>query len=199
MVDYSDTSGNTVLLQPLAAALRDQFMGWQCRLRQLAVREAGGKPTTGMRPQLLSPGDEPLAAAITVLIVPTDPGESIKLFQYQVLRTEDPIERYDQALEFLAASYFQRPREFSDEMTALFAHDSTLADDLLRLGQCRLLFEQYAHCYRVPCSVAEFPAEDERYQATYWHNRLFNPNLPAGVRVLGFKPAWAHASFQNFL
>jgi hypothetical protein len=29
---------------------------------------------------------------------------------------------------------------------------------------------------------------DERFQATYWHNRLFNPTLPGNVRVLGFNP-----------
>ena len=190
---------NTVLLQPAADALRDQFMGWQCRLRQLAVREAGGRPSSGMQPQVLSPDDDVLATTVTVLIIPAEPAETTKLFQYQVLRTEDPIERYDKALEYLAGSHFQRPREFSDQMTALFAHDSGLADALLQLGQCRLVFEQYTQRYRLPCSVAEFTASDARYQATYWHNRLYNPNLPALVRVLGFSPEWAHAEFQNFL
>jgi hypothetical protein len=187
----------TVLIEPAAAALRDRFIGWQCRLRQTAVRQAGGKPSAGMRPQVLSPTDEALAAAITVLIVPAEPTESVKLFRYQVLRTEDPAERYDQALELLAANYFQHPREFSDVMTALFAAKSELADELLKLGRCRLVFEQYNQSYRVPCSVVQFAEDDEQFQATFWHNRLYNPNLPAGVRVLGFKPDWSHASFHE--
>ena len=187
----------TVLIEPAATALRDRFIGWQCRLRQMAVREAGGRPSAGMRPQVMSPAGEELAAAITVLIVPADPGDSIKLFRYQVLRTEDPVERYDKALEILAANYFQHPREFSDVMTALFAAQSGLADRLLDLGRCRLVFEQHSHAYRVPCVVLRFAEDDGPFQATFWHNRLYNPNLPAGVRVLGFKPDWSHASFHG--
>lgn len=187
----------TVLIEPAAAALRDRFIGWQCRLRQMAVREAGGKPSAGMRPQVLSPDGEELAAAITVLIVPADPGDSVKLFRYQVLRTEDPVERYDQALELMAANYFQHPREFSDVMTALFAAKSELADELLSLGRCRLVFEQHNHAFRVPCIVAQLAEDDEHFQATFWHNRLYNPNLPARVRVLGFTPDWSHASYHQ--
>ena len=183
-----------VLTVPAAAALRDRFIGWQCRLRQIAVREAGGKPSPGMRPRVLSPVGEALAPAITVLIVPSDPGDSIKLFRYQVLRTEDPLERYDQALEFLAANYFQRPREFSDVMTALFAAESRLADELLALGRCRLDFVQYGQVFRLPCTVVQFTEDDEQFQATFWHNRLYNPRLPAGIRVLGFRPDWSQAS-----
>ena len=181
-------------VEPVAAALRDRFIGWQCRLRQMAVREAGGKPSAGMRPRVLSPAGEALAPAITVLIVPVDPGDSIKLFRYQVLRTEDPAERYDKALELLAANYFQRPREFSDVMTALFAAESRLADELLTLGRCLLDFAQYDQVFRVPCAVVRFAGDDEQFQATFWHNRLYNPRLPAGVRVLGFRPDWSQAS-----
>ncbi len=190
-------SEKTVLIEPAAEALRDRFIGWQCRLRQMAVREAGGKPSAGMRPQVLSPVGDELAAAITVLIVPADPGDSVQLFRYQVLRTEDPVERYDKGLEFLAANYFQQPREFSDVMTALFAANSELADQLLKLGQCRLIFAQYNQSYRVPCSVVQFAQDDPHFQATFWHNRLYNPNLPAGVRVLGFEPDWRHASVHD--
>lgn len=172
-------------------------MGWQCRLRQMAVREAGGKPSAGMRPRVLSPAGAELAAAITVLIVRADPGDSIKLFRYQVLRTEDPAERYDRALELLAADYFQHPREFSDVMTALFAAKSQLAEELLNLGRCDLVFEQYNDACRVPCAVVQFTEDDQHFQATFWHNRLYNPNLPAGVRVLGFKPDWSRASFHD--
>ena len=35
---------------PGGAALRDHFMGWQCRIRQHAVRTGKGRPTEGMTP-----------------------------------------------------------------------------------------------------------------------------------------------------
>jgi hypothetical protein len=35
---------------------------------------------------------------------------------------------------------------------------------------------------------------DPLYQASYWHNHLFNPNIPDGIRVLSFTPDWRHSS-----
>ena len=187
-------SDNVVRLEPAAEALRDEFIGWQCRLRQLAVRQDGGRPSAGMRPRVLSPAGDELAAGIVVLIVPAEPGETIKLFRHQVLKTQDPAERWEKALEILASRYFQRPRDFSDVLTALFAGGSALVDRLLAFGACRLEFAQYAQGYRVPCRVRALAEADDVYQATYWHNRLFNPNPPPGAQVLAFAPDWAHAT-----
>ncbi|MFO1057213.1 MAG: hypothetical protein U1E53_09620 [Dongiaceae bacterium] len=185
---------NVVRLEPAAAALRDEFVGWQCRIRQLAVREDGGRPSSGMRPAVLTPAGEALAHGIVVLLLPADPEPATKLFRYQVLKTQDPVERYDKALEILAGSHYQRPREFDDVMTGLFGNDSAVAGRLLSHGACILAFSQYAQSYRLPCAVAALGEHDPRYQATYWHNRLFNARMPAGVRVLAFRPDWAHAS-----
>jgi len=187
-------SDNVVRLEPAAAALRDEFIGWQCRLRQLAVRQDGGRPSAGMRPRVLSPAGDELAAGIIVLIVPAQPEETIKLFRHQVLKTLDPVERWEKALELMSASYFQRPRDFSDVLTALFSGGSGLVDRLLAFGACRLEFAQYAQGYRLPCRVRALAEADAFYQATYWHNRLFNPNPPPEARVLAFAPDWAHAT-----
>ena len=43
---------NVVLTKAAAAALRREFLGWQCRLRQMAARESGGRPSSGMRPRV---------------------------------------------------------------------------------------------------------------------------------------------------
>ena len=75
-------------------------------------------------------------------------------------------------------------------MTALFGAASPVAARLLSHGRCVLEFEQYAQGYRIPCSVAGLAHRHPFYQATYWHNRLFNPHLPDGVQVLSFTPDW---------
>jgi hypothetical protein len=186
--------GNVVLTGPAAAALRAEFIGWQCRLRQLAARQDGGRPSTGMRPRVTTVAGAELAAAIVTLISEAEPERATQLFRYQYQKTQDPNERYDNVLEFLQGSYFQQPAGFSDVLTALFAPGSVLACRLLDLGCCRLEFEQYTQGYRLPCAVARLSAAHPRYQATYWHNRLFNPNLPAAVEVLAFAPDWAHAT-----
>lgn len=183
-----------MLIEPAATALRDEFIGWQCRIRQLSARQAGGRPSPGMRPRVVAPSGDELSPAITVLIVEAEPHDSIALFRFQYLKTPDPTERYDKALEILSAGYFQQPRTFSDVMTALFGPRSALAARLLQQGHCILEFQEYAQAYRVPCALAELAADHSLYQATYWHNHLFNPNLPAGVRILSFTPDWTHAS-----
>ncbi len=185
---------NVVLTEQAAAALRDDFLAWQCRIRQLSARQAGGRPAAGMRPRVLSPGGDELSPGIVLVIVEEDPADSTVLFRHQYLKTNDPIERYEKILEILAAGYFQHPAAFSDVMTALFGPDSTLAAALLNQGSCSLEFEQYAQAYRLPCKVAELATDDAFFQATYWHNRMFNPNMPPGVRILSFTPGWAHAA-----
>jgi hypothetical protein len=187
-------SAEVVLLEAAAAALRDDFMAWQCRIRQLAARQAGGRPSSGMRPNVLTAQGELLSPGITVLIVEAEPGDNTALFRHQFQRTHDPVERYDKILEILSAGYFQDPTRFGDVMTALFAGNSRLAASLLNHGRCVLAFREYAQAYRIPCRVAELSIADDPYQATYWHNRMFNPSMPPAIRILTFTPDWAHAS-----
>jgi hypothetical protein len=185
---------NIVLTRSASEALRREFIGWQCRLRQLAVRQAGGRPSSGMRPRVASREGDELSPGIVTLIVESEPENSTQLFRYQYLKTHDPNERYDKMLEILQGSYFQEPDRFSDLMTALFGPRSTLAALLCAEERCILDFEQYSQGYRIPCAVARLPARHAFRQATYWHNRLFNPNLPADVEILSFRPHWPHAA-----
>jgi hypothetical protein len=184
---------NIVLTEPAAQALRQQFLGWQCRIRQLAVREGGGRPSAAMRPRATTMGGHELSPGIIVLVVESEPEASTILFRHQYLKTQDPNERYDKILEILQGSHFQRPADFSDVMTALFGPQSAVAARLLTHRRCILKFEEYAQGYRIPCAVAVLDENHRFFQATYWHNRMFNPNLPAGIQILSFAPDWAHS------
>ena len=174
-----------------AAALRDHFLGWQCRIRQHAVRQDAGRPSAGMRPLVGLDGGGADPGPVTVLIVKRDPEEETAQFRHLMRKTKDPAERYTNALKFLAASYYQRPAEFFDEMTALFAPDSQVAERLVAAGRCRLDFAQFSQSYALPCTARRLAEDEPAYQATYWHNSLFNPDIPGGVRVLAFQPDWA--------
>jgi len=185
---------NVVLNRLAAAALCREFLSWQCRIRQLAVRQEGGRPSAGMCPRVTSASGDALSDGIVTLIIESEPAESTQLFRYQYLRTQDPNERYDNVLEILQGSYFQEPARFSDLMTALFGPESSLAVQLLREGRCVLDFEQYTQGYRIPCSVTRLAESHLFHQATLWHNRMFNPHLPATVQILAFRPDWPHAS-----
>ena len=180
-------------MEEARTAVRDHFMGWQCRLRQLAVRQAGGRPTSGMRPHVrLTAAERPLGQ-ITVLIVHRNPAEMTAHFRHIVRRTHDPAQRYHDALKALAAAHYQRHHEFSDEMTALFGAGSSLARRLLDARRCILEFEQYGQGYRLACAVRGLREEDPAFQATYWHNMMFTPAAPPQPTILGFLPDWASA------
>jgi hypothetical protein len=184
---------NVVLTRLAAQAMRDRFVGWQCRVRQFAVRQDAGRPSTGMRPRLLTISGDVLAEGVTVLISESEPEQSITQFRYQFLKTQDPNERYEKILEFLQERYFQEPARFSDELTALFDPSSLLCAKLAELGRCVLQFEQSSQLYRLVCTVKRLASSHPRYQATFWHNRLFNPSLPPEPEVLMFTPDWPHS------
>ena len=186
---------NVVLTRSASQALCREFIGWQCRLRQMAARQNGGRPSAGMRPRVTEEGEgQELSPGIVTLIIESEPETSTQLFRYQYLKTHDPNERYDKMLEILQGRYFQEPARFSDLMTALFGPRSTLAALLRSEQRCILDFEQHSQGYRIPCAVARLAESHAFHQATYWHNRLFNPNLPAGVEILSFRPDWPHAA-----
>lgn len=188
-----NSTAEVVRLEAAQVALRRHFLGWQCRLRQLAVREGEGRPSAGMRPGIHRRGGDEALAEVTVLIVQRDPFVITTEFQHLCRKTQDPRERFKNALKLLSASYYQYPEDFSDRLTALYAPGSDTAESLKQAGHCDLRFEQFNQRYRLPCEIFELPEQDPAYQATFWHNRLFNPNIPGGARVLTFQPDWAEA------
>jgi len=180
-----------MLLSDRAVCIRDHFLAWQCRQRQFSVRQDAGRPSGAMRARI-SAASKPLAH-ITVVINKRDSSKVTSEFRHMVLRTQDPADRYRAALRKLAEAYYQHPHEFSDCLTALFSFGSRLADQLVSVTQCEFEFDFQQQYYRIPCNVENLPEHHANYQATYWHNRLFNPAMPSGVQILEFIPDWESA------
>jgi hypothetical protein len=185
-------------VKPSAAKnLREEFLAWQCRIRQIAMRQDGARPSPGMRPRLLDQAGRDFVSALTVLMIPRDPYESTAFFRFQVMRSADPRELYESALGFLQADYFQQPASFSDQLLAVLAEDSKVAATLIADGRCILAFEQFSQGYRLPCAVSALQPGDAARDAAIWHNRLFNPALPETVHVVAFQPDWASATAER--
>ena len=181
-------------MKPSAAKqLREEFLAWQCRIRQIAMRQDGARPSPGMRPRLLDAAGRELSPALTVLIIPRDPAESTDFFRFQVMKHADPRDLYERALSYLQADYFQQPKGFSDRMLSVLPEGSALAPVLTSAGRCILEFEQFSQAYSLPCAAHKLGPEDPAREAAIWHNRLFNPALPETVHVVAFQPDWASA------
>lgn len=156
-----------------------------------------------MCPVVILPRDGAHLGSIVVLIRRRDSRETTARFQHMARKTRDPAERRESALGFLAEAYYQRPEEFTDELTALFGPGSTVARRLLDAGECALDFRQFRQHFRLQCRVDGLSDTDPAYQFTYWHNSLFNPAIPGGVKILGFRPVWSYPTTpeppaQNF-
>jgi len=174
--------------------LRDRFVAWQCRLRRIAMREHGGRPSAGMRPRVLHRSGREIAPALTTVLVPKAPEESTAFFRFQVMKTQDPREAYERGLTFLQADHFQEPETFSDRLVAVFPAGAPTAAALLSQGTCVLRFDQAGQSYNIPCAVRELTPREAAREAAVWHNRLFNPALPDALHVLLFQPDWASAT-----
>jgi len=172
-----------------AQAVREHFMGWQCRIRQHTMRVEGGRPSTGMRPSI-SVSDRALGELI-VLIVKREAPEFIPQFQHMVRKTFDPADRFSNAQRYFSEAYYQRPAEFAGELTALCSADSQIVNQLVEAELCELHFEQFSQSYTLPCSAKLLDPQHTFYQFTYWHNHLFNPVIPPNIKVVEFSPNWA--------
>ncbi len=192
---FRDYPGASKLQQQLPEQLREQFIGWQCRIRQFSVRKHGGRPSTAMQPALELANQ--VAGPVNVQIVKQDSEEVTREFRFMVQKTEDSQARYENAIRYLAEYYYQIPDEFDEELTAVYAIDSNIAQQIVDIGQCILHFDQGNQLYDLQCTARFLDQQDAKYQATYWHNHLFNPTMPGLVRIIGFTPDWALSSFRT--
>ena len=176
------------------APLRKAFLKWQCRVRQIAMRDSDGRPDDGIMPALyLSGEDEPLGHIITLMN--KTPGYSVTAeLQHMAAKTNDPAQRRDQAIRFFSAAYYQKAAEFSDILTATFPPGSPGAATIREADEVRLVFDAYAQSFDLTCKVWRLAEHNPLYQSTMAHNKLFNPALHPDTEVLGFEPIWDRSS-----
>ncbi len=177
-----------------ATSLQHYFAGWQCRLRQQAIRKDDGRPSSGMQAELYVKVSDKDLGPLNTVMVQRDSEELTSEFRHIVRKTFDPNIRQQTAIKLLGSAYYQYPKDFDEQLTATFLQDSELAGLLVELKECDLVFRQYQQSFRLHCAIAELDESDSAYQATYWHNSMFNATMPAYVRVLGFIPDWEASS-----
>ena len=184
--------GETFSTSPLRLA----FLRWQCRVRQISMRESAGRPDDAITPALHLPGeDEALGHIITVLN--KSPGYSVTPeMLHMAKKTNDPAQRREAALTFFSATYYQKAGEFSDILTATFPPESPGAAKIRGAEKVDLHFDAYAQKFTLNCKVWRLAEHNPLHQATMAHNKLFNSAVPPGTEVLGFEPIWDKSSSE---
>jgi hypothetical protein len=176
--------------------MRDAFLGWQCRIRQIAMRDHGGQPLPGMRPRVSTRKGQALAPALIVLLIPLEPKESTAFFKYQVQKTNEVQKTREAGVGYLGADFYQLPELFSDEMAAVFGPDSALAGEIVSAREVVLDFEQFSQSFRMFCSVRKLGKRDAIRDAALWQARIFNRDLGNDCDVLSFRPDWKSANAE---
>jgi len=174
--------------------LRDAFMRWQCRVRQIAMREKQGRPDDGVIADVTPETSNEVMGSIVTVINKAPLFSKTPELKHMFLRTNDPAQRRDKALQLFSETYYQKHKEFSDVITATFLPGSQGAKSLVAGKRCTLDFEAYNQKFSLKCQVRELSKGEPVYQATFWHNLLFNPNLSPDTIILGFQPVWDDCS-----
>lgn len=179
-----------------STALRDAFLKWQCLTRQIAVRQNQGRPDEAVTPAVLLKGKTEAYDHIITVLSKTPQQSLLPELQHLVRRTLDPAQRRQKALELLSETYYQKPTSFSDILTATFPPQSPRAAVIRKADHCRLLFSGYRQSYQIECKIWALTKKNTLYQATFWHNLLFNPGLHPDTIVLGFEPDWTKSTSE---
>ncbi len=175
-------------------ALRDSFMRWQCRVRQMMMRDDRGRPGDGITPALtLAGADAPMGNVITLMSKLPQYSRTPEM-RHLVRKTNDPALRREAALTFFSEYYYQKAAEFSDTLTATFPPGSPGAARIREAGRVTLTYEAYNQRYDLECRVWTLAEHNPLHQATYWHNLLFNPGLASDTIILGFETDWSRSS-----
>ena len=174
-------------------SIKNHFLGWQCRVREYAMRNDEGRPSLGMSPEVFSNSLAKLASSVILILIPINPLNSIQRFRFMAKKTNDPNDRYKKVVQFLSSTFYQHIDDFDGLMTGLFPKNSLTVMKLLKEKECFLDFNYQQQFFRILCSVRELKFEDMEYKFTYWHNFLFNPNLSPESRVLIFQPDWSNS------
>lgn len=174
--------------------LRAAFLGWQCRARQMMMRDHGGRPTDAVTPAVTLKGEAaPMGHLITIMS--KAPAWSVTPeLNHMAKKTNDPVKWREDALRFFSSTYYQKAHEFSDVLTSTFAPGSPGAAALRGAGEATLTFAAYGQRYDLACRIWKLARRNPLYAATMAHNRLFNPSLHPDTEVLGFEPDWAASS-----
>ena len=177
--------------------IKKSFIKWQCRVRQIAMRDNGGKPDEGIMPSLRLLSSDTTKGSVITLIHKRHEFSVTKELIHMAKKTLDPAQRRDQAIRFFSATYYQKYAEFSDILTATFQPNSSIVRKIIQSKSCFLTFDAFSQQYDIKCEVRSLDKDDSLYGSTIAHNSLFNPYLHPETEVLAFEPNWKESISRN--
>ena len=98
----------------------NNFVIWQCSLRQKNFRLFGGKPSEGTIAQILDNKSNKEIVSFRSVLIEKKCLNTAKMFEYMFKKTYDPEERFFKAINFFSSEYYNIPKNLMDLSQQLF-------------------------------------------------------------------------------
>ena len=166
----------------------NNFVIWQCSIRQRNFRMFSGKPSEGISANLLDIGSNKELSNIRSVLIEKNCLNTAKMFEFMIKQTNEPELRFDKIVKFLSSEYYNTPTNFDGSFTATFDKNSENYKKILKKKKLIAQFFERGNGFYFPVNISKLKKNDSKWKYTFWHNFFFNPNLNENIEIIHFSP-----------
>ena len=166
----------------------NNFVIWQCSIRQRNFRMFSGKPSEGISANLSDIGSNKELSNIRLVLIEKNCLNTAKMFEFMIKQTNEPELRFDKIVKFLSSEYYNTPSNFDGSFTATFDKNSENYKKILKKKKLIAQFFERGTGFYFPVKISKLKKNDAKWKYTFWHNFFFNPNLNENIEIIHFAP-----------
>jgi hypothetical protein len=166
----------------------NNFVIWQCSLRQRNFRMFGGKPSEGTVAVAVDKKDNNELISFRSVLMEKECLNTSKMFEFIHKQTHDPEIRFDKAIKFFSSQYYNTPKNFDGSFTAVFKNKSKISKNLLKLKEINVQFFERDTGFNFTVKITKLKKTNDKWKYTFFHNAFFNMNLTEDIEILNFSP-----------
>ena len=166
----------------------NNFVIWQCSIRQRNFRMFSGKPSEGTSANLSDIGSNKELSNIRSVLIEKNCLNTAKMFEFMIKQTNEPELRFDKIVKFLSSEYYNTPTNFDGSFTATFDKNSENYKKILKKKKLIAQFFERGTGFYFPVKISKLKKNDAKWKYTFWHNFFFNPNLNENIEIIHFAP-----------
>ena len=166
----------------------NNFVIWQCSLRQRNFRMFGGKPSEGTIAITINKKNDCEITSFRSILMEIECLNTAKMFEFIHKQTHDPETRFDKAIKFFSSEYYNTPKNFDGSFTATFKNKSKIVKNLLKLKKINVQFFERETGFNFTVKVTKLKKANDKWKYTFYHNAFFNVNLTEDIEILNFSP-----------
>ena len=166
----------------------NDFVIWQCSIRQRNFRMFSGKPSEGTTANLSDIRLNKELFNIRSVLIEKNCLNTAKMFEFMIKQTNEPELRFDKIVKFLSSEYYNTPTNFDGSFTATFDKKSEIYKKILNNKKLIAQFFERETGFYFPVKVSKLKKNDAKWKYTFWHNFFFNPYLNEDIEIIYFAP-----------